>query len=331
MTDNTYPIDVFIPWVNPDDDKWYLDYCEACKTHIGDKSPQRIRDFGTFRYLLRSIDKNMPWVNKIHILLYSKPQIPDWLNVFDSRIEVHTHTDICNASFNQLYFTRFIGNIKDLAEHFIYLCDDQIILKPMQPEDWFVNGVPIDDAATSLVFSSNPCDEANLIKQGLTYTKQISGHTLDFFQRIVKNSIFLAGAVTGNVNIYKNPHVGISCLKSEYARYMNALANQLDLMFKDYWFRTDSQVIPHWLYRYIRLTIGNYVQHDMSDRIYREITTSNVDFIYNDYNRGYKLCCLNDILRSDDSFKEAKQNVCNALHGVFPDASRFESQMSAIE
>ena len=50
MTDNTYPIDVFIPWVNPDDDVWYHDYIEACKSHTGDKSPQRIRDFGTFRY-----------------------------------------------------------------------------------------------------------------------------------------------------------------------------------------------------------------------------------------------------------------------------------------
>jgi len=324
MQTASYPIDVFVPWVNPNDDAWYHDYCQACAEHTGDKSPQRIRDFGTFKYLLRSIDKNMPWINKIHVLLYAHSQIPSWLNTNYSKLVIHTHNEICKPSFNQLYFTRFIGNLSDLAEHFIYLCDDQIILNPMDPTDWFVEGIPTDNAVESQVISSNPIDEAGLLNANLTVADQVGNHKLDFFQRLVKNSMFLAGAVTNQLKIYKNFHTGIACIKSEYKTIMDKLSIPLDKMFTNYWFRDNNQVIPHWLYRYIRLSTGHYSQYDMNTRIYREITTGNVDFIYNDLKHPYKLCCLNDILRSDDIFTDAANNVRTALDIIFPSASPFE-------
>lgn len=324
LTNTAYPIDVFVPWVNPNDDSWYSEYCNACQMHTGDKSPQRIRDFGTFRFLLRSIATNMPWVHKIHILLYSTSQIPSWLNVADEQIEIHTHSEICKPSFNQLYFTRYVGNLPSLAEHFIYLCDDQVILNPTNPTDWFVDGIPTDDAMESSVISSNPYNEEDLLSQHITADQQIEQNTLDFFQRIVKNTLFAASAASGVLKIYKNYHCGISCIKSEYHHYMSSLNAILDKMFDNFWFRNDNQVVPHWLYRYIRLSLGNYAHVDPSKRKYREIIDANVGFIRADKLAGYTVCCLNDILGDDTEFDAAKTAVTAVLTELFPAKSKYE-------
>ena len=324
MSEQQYNIDVLISWVNPNDASWYEAYRNACAIYKGDKSPQRIRDFGTFRYLLRSIEKNMPWVNKVHLFVYDNSQIPDWLNLSYPRLDVHTHNEVCKHSFNQLYFSRYFGCIPRLAEHFIYLCDDHIILNKMDAKEWFINGIPTDDATETTVIASNPPQEEYLKSIGMCAEIQVGTHQLDFFQRIVKNTIFLASVIPKQLKIYKNHHTGISCIKSEYQYYMDALSKPLDKMFNNFMFRNDNQVIPHWLYRYIRCSLGHYVQSTFSDRVFREIKSSNVEFIRNDIKDNFKFCCMNDLLQDDDDFDAAKRAVCIELSRLFPNKSQFE-------
>ena len=62
-----FPVDIVVPWLNPTN-KWLSEYSRFRESeNIG-----RIRDLGTFKYLLRSIEQNVSWVNKVFVLLYDE-------------------------------------------------------------------------------------------------------------------------------------------------------------------------------------------------------------------------------------------------------------------
>lgn len=313
MMDN-YDVDVVLPWVNPDDDAWFNDYKDACSKYDGDKDPQRIRDFGTFLYVLRGIEQNMPWVRYVHILLYSDTQIPSWLNTEHPKLKIHYHDEICKKSFNCLYFSTYIYKLKVLAEHFIWLNDDVIPLHPMKLSDFFVNGKPVDTDKKSTIISSNPVHEQYLMNDGVTLERQLKENKLDFFQNIVKNSVFLARFYTGKNNIWYNAHVGCNCLRSEYEKIMEDLHNELDTIFTDYHFRTRTQIDTIWFYRYVRLSLQNYsIRTDNDKFVYKEIYDEHVDFIKDEYEKGVKLLCVNDIFNKNANFELAKLNIKKIL------------------
>lgn len=317
-------IDIVIPWVNPEDDIWFNEYKEACKQFDGDKTPQRIRDFGTIIYLLRGIEKNMPWVRYIHLLLYSNTQIPLWLNIKHPKLKIHYHNEICKPSFNNLYFTTYIYKLSELSEYFIYLNDDIIPLNLMQKEDWFIDGKAVDTIQKSKMINSNPIHEQILEKNHIIYEMQ-NDENLDFFQKIVRNSLYLSKYYTGKFNIWKNVHIGTSCIKSEYCKIMEDLKNELNVIFLNYHFRTDKQIVPHWFYRYVRLNCNNFANRlDNTKFVYKEIHNEKVNFILDEYNNGVKMLCINDILDNEKNFNKTKNNTISVFQKIFPDKSEFE-------
>lgn len=317
-------IDVVLPWVNPEDDAWFSDYKSACEKYEGDKDPQRIRDFGTIRYVLRGIEQNMPFVRYVHLLIYSETQIPEWLNIEHPKLKIHYHEEICKKSFNCLYFSTYIYRLKDLAEHFIWLNDDVIPLNKMSEGDFFIDGIPVDTDRKSKLINSNPIHEEMLEKSGMTLERQMQEKRFDLFQNIVLNSVRLARYYTTKDNIWYNAHVGCNCLRSEYEKIMEDLSDNLESIFSDYRFRTKDQIDTVWFYRYVRLSNGNFVRRkDPSKFIYREIYDDNVDFINEEYAKGVKLLCLNDLFKNGSDFIKAKINIKKILD-VFLKKSEFE-------
>ena len=309
-----YDIDVVLPWINPADDVWFEDYKQACEKYDGDKDPQRIRDFGTFLYVLRGIEQNMPWVRYVHLLFYSNTQIPSWLNTKHPKLKIHYHDEICKKSFNCLYFSTYIYKLKDLSEHFIWLNDDVLPLCPLKETDFFIDGKPVDTNKKSKIINSNPIHERNLLRDRITLEKQFSEKRLDFFQNIVKNSLFLARYYTGKNNIWYNAHVGCNCLRSEYEKIMQDLHSELDEIFSDYHFRTRTQIDTIWFYRYVRLSLGNFVNRiDDEKFVYTEIYNEKVNFIKNEIKKGTKILCVNDIFNKNANFELAKENIKKIL------------------
>ena len=85
-------IDIVVPWLNPNE-KWYNEY----KKYSKNENPARVRDFGTFKYVLRSIDKNINWLNKLYIILYDETQVPEWLNTNYDKVKIIYHKDLLPA------------------------------------------------------------------------------------------------------------------------------------------------------------------------------------------------------------------------------------------
>ena len=142
-------IDFVLPWVDSQDPEWQkLRQQHAKNQSLSDaNSSARFRDSGTLKYVLRSIEKNCPWYNKIYLITCG--HYPKWLDLSSSRIELVSHSDIYDninhlPVFNSNSIEMNLSNIKGLSEHFVYLNDDTVIFSEIDTERFFVNGKPVD-------------------------------------------------------------------------------------------------------------------------------------------------------------------------------------------
>lgn len=141
-------IDYVIPFVDCSDGKWLQEYKKyVSDTRDWSNNATRFRDWDTLRYQLRSIERYMPWIRNIFIVMsVSETQVPEWLNtqhervhiVWDWEIVPYEYLPVFNSNVIDLYIPRIDG----LSEHYLYTCDDYIILRSLKPEDFFTeNGI----------------------------------------------------------------------------------------------------------------------------------------------------------------------------------------------
>lgn len=144
-------IDIVLLWVNGQEPDWQAQYQHYRNIEPDARSEelsgmQRYRDFNTLRYVLRSIERNMPWYNKLYLV--TAEQTPDWLNRHHPKLICINHKDFFSDTSNLPTFNCNaihvnLPNIKDLSEQFIVFDDDLILTTPMQPEDFFQNNLPV--------------------------------------------------------------------------------------------------------------------------------------------------------------------------------------------
>lgn len=132
-----------IPYVDNTDKVWqkiYYDYCQRYKLlkQIADLHTCRYEDIGLINYQLKLINKHMPWVNTIYLLLMNQEQAPKDL---PSNVKIVYHGAFIPQrflpTFNSTTIEMFLWNIKGLSEHFIYANDDMIPFKDLKPSDFF--------------------------------------------------------------------------------------------------------------------------------------------------------------------------------------------------
>ena len=132
-------MDAVITFVDGLDPLWQADYAAW---HDG-KAPlaKRFRDWGTLPYLLRGIERFMPFVEKVHLIVARESQVPAWVS---EKVHVVLHSDIIPAQFLPLFnscaIEMFLHRIPGLAEQFLYFNDDMFPVAPCEAEDFFPGG-----------------------------------------------------------------------------------------------------------------------------------------------------------------------------------------------
>lgn len=138
-------IDMVIPYVDNTDKVWQKAYTDFCtKNKLGNKMvdmyTDRYQDIGLINYQLKLINKYMPWVNKIYLLLMNREQAPKDL---PSNVEIIYHARFIPQkylpTFNSTTIEMFLWNIPNLSEYFIYANDDMLPFKPLKPSDFFTD------------------------------------------------------------------------------------------------------------------------------------------------------------------------------------------------
>lgn len=140
-------IDYVFPFVDGTDPVWQKAYLKAKGAAATDKevnAVNRYRPNDYLKYLFRGIEKNLPWINKIHLIVANESQIPNWID--KDKIHIVLHEDIIPAkllpTFNSSTIEMFYNNIVGLSDRFIYGNDDMFVLNPCDETDFFNGNIP---------------------------------------------------------------------------------------------------------------------------------------------------------------------------------------------
>ena len=144
---NSEPIDIIVPWVNPNDPAWRKDFEYWKQKETGQKDACRFRDMGVFNYWFRCIEKNMPWVRYVFLVLASPSQIPNWLNVNHPKLKIVYHDQFIPKeelpTFNSSVINCYMPFIEELSDNYILFNDDFFVVKPVNENEFFLDNTPV--------------------------------------------------------------------------------------------------------------------------------------------------------------------------------------------
>lgn len=137
-------MDYVFPFVDSKDPIWQAEYSKtACYNPT--QTDERFRDLGFLKYVFRSIDKNLSWIDRVILIVSSESQIPSWLDT--SKVRIVYHKDFIPEKylpvFNSNTIEAFLPLIPDLDDEIIYGNDDMFFLNPCSKQDFFVNHKPV--------------------------------------------------------------------------------------------------------------------------------------------------------------------------------------------
>ena len=151
-----FPIDFVVTWVDGSDPIWrkkksrYDGSVDTSKKSMN--SEKAYRDWGTFKYWFRGVEKFAPWVNKVYLV--TDNQKPDWLDISNEKLVIVDHREIIFPDYLPVFSANPIesnlNNISGLSEQFVFFNDDMYLTAPVSPSDFFSeNGLPKYNTALS--------------------------------------------------------------------------------------------------------------------------------------------------------------------------------------
>ncbi len=109
-------------------------------------SPTRFNDAGEIEYCIASLLRFAPWLRAIHVV--TDRQVPPLVaklagTAFADRVRVVDHAEVFAGyeqylpTFNSRAISGMLWRIPGLAENFLYVNDDFVLIQPVQPTDFF--------------------------------------------------------------------------------------------------------------------------------------------------------------------------------------------------
>ncbi|EHJ52269.1 Stealth CR1 domain-containing protein [Streptococcus macacae] len=216
-------IDFVVLWVDDNDKEWLEEKAKFTKN--ADKTVENdklYRDYGTFHYWFRMVEKHAPWVHKIHLV--TNGQVPDWLDAAHPKLNLVKHADFMPKeylpTFNAAAIELNLHRIPELSEQFVLFNDDMFLVNDVRPEDFFVDGKPKLMAVYNAIVPAEAFDQllfnnVKLIKRHFPAKKALKESPFKFFtfkygKYLFKNIFLLPWDITG----YHNPHLPAPIRKS---------------------------------------------------------------------------------------------------------------------
>lgn len=157
-TNNRQPIDVVIAWVDGGDVRLAEKRNRFLKGNGGNDQPgadpTRFASINEIKYCVLSILKFAPFVRNIFIITDGQnPNLNEDIKSFFpekfNSVKIIDHKEIFEGfekflpTFNSISIGNMIWRVKGLAEQFIYFNDDIFLIRPVKPEDWFIDNLPV--------------------------------------------------------------------------------------------------------------------------------------------------------------------------------------------
>ena len=150
-------IDIVVTYVNDKEESWIEQFTywkdreissgKADKDNRQAFGKERIRDWGTFKYWFRGIEKNCPWVNKVFLVVQNEKQIPNWLNKNHPKLKIVFHEDFIPKEilpvYNVVPILMYLPNIKELGENYIISDDDEFFINTIKEDRFLKDNKPV--------------------------------------------------------------------------------------------------------------------------------------------------------------------------------------------
>ena len=129
-------IDLVITYVDGSNPEWQANYLKQSE----ESYPAYFKAHkDTLKYLLRSVDKNLSFINQIFLVVQNTSEVPDYVDT--NKVQVVTHDEFIPAeylpTFNSNTIETFLWNIDGLSEHFLYMNDDWLILNNLTENQFY--------------------------------------------------------------------------------------------------------------------------------------------------------------------------------------------------
>lgn len=321
----TTNIDAVVLWVDNNDPKWQEDAIKYDPNFLD--TPQRFRDWGTLKYWFRAIEKNAPWIRKIHFVTYG--HVPDWLDTTNPKINIVKHEDFIPKeylpTFNSNAIEINLHRIKDLSENFLLFNDDVLVLNKIQPTDFFKNGKIVDAlieapiAPTDDIFQQTLFNNLSIINRYYTKdTKKLRKKTtcLKYGKYAIMS---LIESKHSNFVGFYNQHIAAFFFKSSYEKLWQLEPILCENTSKSK-FRSKDNITQH-LIQYMQLLDKDFIPRKISFGKNIDLTST---ISLNDLKKAaYKVVCFNDGNNIID-FSMRKNELLKLLDSKFPNKSEFE-------
>ena len=327
----THDIDLVVPWVDGNDPQWQKDKAEALGQE-GDQRVIRYRDWGWMKYWFRAVEKNMPWIRKVHFITYG--HLPEGIKTDHPKLHIVNHKDYIPAeylpTFNADVIEMNIFRIEGLAEHFIYANDDTFFLRPLKPELFFRKGLPADAAihnvfqfhSRDLIFSLITNDLL-ILNEEFSKREVMKKHPGKWFHPSYGFSVFknLYLAPITYFTGFMDPHLPNCFLKSTFEEAYAKYPERFETTFSHKLRNRDD--VNQWLCRYWQFATGKFVPRHPISGAFLSIGKDDEKICSILQRRAKPMVCLSD----DDvnvDFEKEKQLLTPYFERIFPEKSSFE-------
>ena len=291
-------MDIVITFVDGNDPLWQQDYAQT----VGPSAlAKRYRDWGLLKYLFRGIEKHLPFIRQVHLVVSRESQVPAWID--PQNVHIVLHRDIIPQQFLPVFNSNaremFLHRIPGLDEEFLYFNDDMFPVADSKKEDFFENGkISIGFAPHIFVGSS--------------------------YKRFCKNSDRLVRETIGKPRylLFRRPqHICTPLLKSACEELYSAAENKIlssvtalrqpnnysQYIYSDYLFYTKRSTGKRISKKHFSLAAYS------AQKIAAWLENPNAKF-----------ACINDVTMSDEQFSSSRPLLIEAFEKRYPEKSRFE-------
>ncbi|WP_455470104.1 stealth conserved region 3 domain-containing protein [Streptococcus salivarius] len=331
----TKVIDFVVTWVDGNDKNWQLKkskYDGTVKSSAQISSLDKAyRDWGTFMYWFRGVEKFAPWVNKVYLV--TDNQKPDWLNLDSEKLVLVDHKDIIDHKYLPVFSSNAIecnlNKISGLSEHFVVFNDDMYLTAPVTPDDFFSEeGLPKYVTALAPItterngtghFQMNNMEiitthftREEILKNGKFYSPK-QGIKQLIKTILFRNTKFICG--------FWESHLPYPLLKSTldllWEKEEKALNTTSSNRFRN---PSDTNI---WLFKYWQIASGQYAVGDVKQGAILYLKDADQQLWNTIISQKYKIVCINDgdNIPNEDS---VRRDFIKAMDRILPKKCSFE-------
>ena len=330
-------VDVVIPWVDGSDSAWRAErdrYSgEGRKESQSDVSDARFRDEGTLKYLLRSIEKFMPWIHTIHFVTWG--HLPEWMNPDAAGLHIVNHQDYIPEKYLPTFSSHPIElnmhRIPGLAEQFVYFNDDVLVLRKTRKEDFFSTGLPRDFAVeTALIgkyhrsiagvaLSNMEIINEHFSKRKVQSENRSKWFTLRYGKDLLKTLMLKSWPRFSDLSYY---HTANAYLKNTFEEVWDVAGEALDETCS-HRFRQMNDV-NQWLMRDWQLVTGRFIPKGTKTGKNFNLFSELPQIRQAIEEQKYQMICMNDVnYEKVEDYGAVTDELHRILEAFLPEKSRF--------